>query len=411
MKIWFVLRWGYQALLAGLHKLYDMILTGTFYLTAETERFWISTNPETVSLNAYNVQAAPLDIRFWSGEGSNKTAMSAYLTLCVESAYSEAVAEHYRYDSPGQVSSYSYTIPSDKYPTANRISIYAYEDAARKKEIDSKQVNIIVANPTPFPRSESWSADLVYMNGEYLMHDDQEGEDEDVLYMWTSRVPGNTEISPKEWIEAHPESGLWTPYPYSTLLAARIILGKFGMIDSAVFQNGYMISQQGTDASGNITYDYRKFGTEEFTPNLMLDFKRGDCDLVGSIKRGMVIYDSETTPSLLITPKSNIYVIKNAKAQNYVVLYTSSGLRSYGLEFTIINGGSGECLISYITGSLFLFKGKSYGVIKLSKPGDIVDLVFSPVLHGILPEASVAFIIRNKSDFKAASDGVTLESI
>ena len=410
MKICFVLRWGYQALLAGLHKLYDMILTGTFYLIAETERLWIGVNPETVSLDANNVQAAPLQVRFWAGEGSNKVAMSAYLTFRVESVVGSSVTKLFEDKPVSKVSSYDYTIPSDQYATANRISIYAYEDAARTKEIDSKQVNIIASNPTPFPRPEPWSADLVYMNGEYLMHDDQEGEDEDVLYMWTSRVPGNTEISPKEWIEAHPESGLWTPYPYSTLLAARIILGKFGMIDSAVFQNGYMISQQGTDASGNITYDYRKFGTEEFTPNLMLDFKRGDCDLVGSIKRGMVIYDSETTPSLLITPKSNIYVIKNAKAQNYVVLYTSSGLRSYGLEFTIINGGSGECLISYITGSLFLFKGKSYGVIKLSKPGDIVDLVFSPVLHGILPEASVAFIIRNKSDFKVASDGVTLES-
>ena len=410
MKTWFVLRWGYQALLAGLHKLYDMILTGAFYLIAETERLWIGVNPETVSLDANNVQAAPLQVRFWAGEGSNKVAMSAYLTFRVESVVGSSVTKLFEDKPVSKVSSYNYTIPSDQYATANRISIYAYEDVARTKEIDSKQVNIIAANPTPFPRPEPWSADLVYMNGEYLMHDDQEGEDEDVLYMWTSRVPGNTEISPKEWIEAHPESGLWTPYPYSTLLAARIILGKFGMIDSAVFQNGYMISQQGTDASGNITYDYRKFGTEEFTPNLMLDFKRGDCDLVGSIKRGMVIYDSETTPSLLITPKSNIYVIKNAKAQNYVVLYTSSGLRSYGLEFTIINGGSGECLISYITGSLFLFKGKSYGVIKLSKPGDIVDLVFSPVLHGILPEASVAFIIRNKSDFKVASDGVTLES-
>ena len=92
-----------------------------------------------------------------------------------------------------------------------------------------------------------------------------------------------------------------------------------------------MISQQGTDASGNITYDYRKFGTEEFTPNLMLDFKRGDCDLVGSIKRGMVIYDSETTPIFSITPKSNIYVVNNAKAQNYIVLSFSPGLRSYGL--------------------------------------------------------------------------------
>ena len=406
MKTWLGLKWAYQALLVGLHKLYNMILTGTFYLTAETERLWINTNPETVSLDAYNVQAAPLDIRFWSGEGSNKTAMSAYLTLCVESAYSEAVAEHYRYDSPGQVSSYSYTIPSDKYPTANRISIYAYEDAARKKEIDSKQVNIIVANPTPFPRSESWSAKLVFKNGEYLMGDN---DDDDVLYMWTSRVPGNTTTDPKTWIQNNPNSGLWTPYPYSTLLAGRIILGKFGMIDSAVFQNGYMISQQGVDASGNPTEDYRKFGTNAFTPNLMLDFKRGNCDLVGSIRRGMVIYESNG--SFDITPKNNIYVIKNAQVQNQIVLVISSGAKSYGLEFSIINGGSGVCLISYLTGSPFLFKGKLYAIIKLSKPGDIAELIFSPVLHSVSPDMGVSFIIRNKSDFKAASDGVTLESI
>lgn len=252
-----------------------MILTGTFYLIAETERLWIGVNPETVSLDANNVQAAPLQVRFWAGEGSNKVAMSAYLTFRVESVVGSSVTKLFEDKPVSKVSSYDYTIPSDQYATANRISIYAYEDAARTKEIDSKQVNIIAANPTPFPRSEPWSADLVYMNGEYLMHDDQEGEDEDVLYMWTSRVPGNTEISPKEWIEAHPESGLWTPYPYSTLLAGRIILGKFGMIDSAVFQNGYMISQQGVDASGNPTDDYRKFGTEEFTPNLLLNFLTG----------------------------------------------------------------------------------------------------------------------------------------
>lgn len=406
-----MLKWAYQALLAELHKLYDMILTGTFYLVAEDERLWIGVNPETVSLDANNVQAAPLQVRFWAGEGSKKVAMSAYLTFRVESVVGSSVTKLFEDKPEAKVSSYDYTIPSDKYATANRISIYAYEDAGRTKEIDSKQVNIIAVNPTPFPRSEPWSADLVYKNGEYFMYDDQESEDEDVLYMWTSRVPGNTTTDPKTWIQNNPNSGLWTPYPYSTLLAGRIILGKFGMIDSAVFQNGYMISQQGTDASGNITYDYRKFGTEEFTPNLMLDFKRGDCDLVGSIKRGMVIYDSETTPIFSITPKSNIYVVTNAKAKNYVILSFSPGSRSYGLEFTIINGGSGECIISYITGSLFLFKGKSYGVIKLSKPGDIVDLVFSPVLHGLLPDASVAFIIRNKSDFKASSDGITLESI
>lgn len=268
MKIWFVLRWVYQALLAGLHKLYDMILTGTFYLVAESERLWIGVNPETVSLDANNVQAAPLQVRFWAGEGSNKVAMSAYLTFRVESVVGSSVTKLFEDKPVSKVSSYDYTIPSDQYATANRISIYAYEDAARTKEIDSKQVNIIAANPTPFPRSEDWNVDNVYKNGEYLKQDN-------VLYMWTSRVPGNTEISPKEWIEAHQESGLWTPYPYDKLIAAEIALLNFALIGSAVFQDEYMISQQGVDASGNPTNDFRKFGTEEFTPNLLLNFLIG----------------------------------------------------------------------------------------------------------------------------------------
>lgn len=268
MKTWFVLRWVYQALLAGLHKLYDMILTGTFYLVAETERLWIGVNPETVSLDANNVQAAPLQVRFWASEGSNKVAMSVYLTFRVESVVGSSVTKLFEDKPVSKVSSYDYTIPSDQYATANRISIYAYEDAARTKEIDSKQVNIVAANPTPFPRSEDWNVDNVYKNGEYLKQDN-------VLYMWTSRVPGNTEISPKEWIEAHQESGLWTPYPYDKLIAAEIALLNFALIGSAVFQDEYMISQQGVDASGNPTNDFRKFGTEEFTPNLLLDFATG----------------------------------------------------------------------------------------------------------------------------------------
>lgn len=268
MKTWFVLRWVYQALLAGLHKLYDMILTGTFYLVAESERLWIGVNPETVSLDANNVQAAPLQVRFWAGEGSNKVAMSAYLTFRVESVVGSSVTKLFEDKPVSKVSSYDYTIPSDQYATANRISIYAYEDAARTKEIDSKQVNIIAANPTPFPRSDDWNVENVYKNGEYLKEDN-------VLYMWTSRVSGNTEISPKEWIEAHQESGLWTPYPYDKLIAAEIALLNFALIGSAVFQDEYMISQQGVDASGNPTNDFRKFGTEEFTPNLLLNFLIG----------------------------------------------------------------------------------------------------------------------------------------
>lgn len=415
MKIWYVLKWAYQALLAELHKLYDMILTGTFYLVAEAERLWIGINPETVSLDANNVQAAPLQVRFWAGEGSNKVAMPAYLTFRVESVGS-SVTKLFEDKPEAKVSSYDYTIPSDQYATANRISIYAYEDAGRTKEIDSKQVNIVAANPTPFPRPEPWSADLVYMNGEYLMHDDQEGEDEDVLYMWTSRVPGNTTTDPKTWIQNNPNSGLWTPYPYSTLLAGRIILGKFGMIDSAVFQNGYMISQQGVDANGNTTFDYRKFGTDAFSPNLMLNFMNGDivggsCDLSGNIRRGIVAYESGSF--FQITAKSNNYVIKNSQAQNKVYLLFSTGAKSLGTELCIINGGSGVTTVSFfLENPFFLFKGKVYTYIKLNKPGDNIDLIYSPVLPSLSPgTGGAAFIIRNKSDFRAATDGVTLESI
>lgn len=303
MKIWYVLKWVYQALLAELHKLCDMILTGTFYLTAESERLWIGVNPETVSLDANNIQAAPLQVRFWAGEGSEKAAMSAYLTFSIESVVGSSVTKLFEDKPEAKVSSYDYTIPSDKYATANRISIYAYEDAARTKEIDSKQVNIIAANPTPFPRSGDWNVANVYKNGEYLKQDN-------VLYMWTSRVSGNTEISPKEWIEAHQESGLWTPYPYDKLIAAGIALFDFALIGSAVFQDEYMISQQGIDASGNPTNDFRKFGTEEFTPNLLLNFLIGKAIFNDAEIRGKFSTSLGGT-RIEIDPKSNSIKLYN----------------------------------------------------------------------------------------------------
>ena len=140
-----------------------MILTGTFYLVAESERLWIGVNPETVSLDANNIQAAPLQVRFWAGEGSEKAAMSAYLTFRIESVVGSSITKLFEDKPEAKVSSYDYTIPSDQYATANRISIYAYEDAGRTKEIDSKQVNIVAANPTPLPRSEDWNVANVHV--------------------------------------------------------------------------------------------------------------------------------------------------------------------------------------------------------------------------------------------------------
>lgn len=258
-----------------------MILTGTFYLLAQSERLWIEPNPDVVEVSAYNIQTIPFVVRIWSGEGSYKTELPAYLTLVVESVVGSSSTKLYEYKSTGKVSSYSYTLPSNNYATANRISVYAHEDLERTKEIDSRQVNIVAPNPTPFPRAEDWSSDLLYKNGEYLMQDD-------VMYMWTSRVSGNTPTDPKTWIQNNPASGLWTPYPYNKLLAAQILFAKFALIGSAVFMDEFMYSQQGVNASGNPTNDYRGLGTDAFTPNILLDFLNGKANFKDATIKGVI---------------------------------------------------------------------------------------------------------------------------
>lgn len=247
-----------------------MLISGTIYLQGVPERVWISTNPAVLSLSSDNVQKAPLEVRVYTGEGSEKAETLAFLTLKVESVVGNSATILYTYNSPSKISSYSYTIPADSFPTANRISIYAYEDEARTKEIDAKQINIVAENPNAFPRSEAWSSTLVFRNGEYIQQDD-------LLYMWRSRVAGNTPTAPKEWIQNNPNSRLWDVYPYNSLLATRIVLADFGLIDDAVFSNGCMFSQQGVDRNGLPTTDFRKFGTPDFIPNYLVDYKTGKC--------------------------------------------------------------------------------------------------------------------------------------
>ena len=51
-----------------------MVVTNTFYLTAESYRQWLEANPTAVSVDANQGPKSPLVIRSWSGEGSDKTA-------------------------------------------------------------------------------------------------------------------------------------------------------------------------------------------------------------------------------------------------------------------------------------------------------------------------------------------------
>lgn len=300
MKIWYVLKWVCQALLAELRKWKgeDMVVTNTFYLTAESYRQWLEANPTAVSVDANNVQKSPLVIRSWSGEGSDKTAYPVYLTLQVESVAGTSTEVLYTYKSTSKVSEYTYTLPSDKYATANRITVSAYDDAARTKAVGSVQLNILADNPVPYPRSEEWSASLTYKNGEYLNVGD-------VLYMWTSRVPGNTTTDPKTWVQNNPTSKLWTEYPYNTLMAGQILLFEFAKVGQAIFKDQYMLSQHGVDADGNESDDYRNFGKirydpstgvsqELFTPNLLFNFLTG----AGHLGRKNIEFGADGTVTL-----------------------------------------------------------------------------------------------------------------
>ena len=140
-----------------------------------------------------------------------------------------------------------------------------------------------------------------------------------------------------------------------------------------------------------------------------IDGETGEINIKGSLSRGLVVLES----GFQITPKSNIYVVNNDKALNLVYLFMSLGTSYWGTEFSIINGGSGISKIAYgLENPFFLFKGKMYTYVKLNKPGDNLELVYSPILTSVFPNTGGrAFIIRNKSDFKENADGITLDSI
>lgn len=80
----------------------------------------------------------------------------------------------------------------------------------------------------------------------------------------------------------------WIPLTNLKNAFVEILMANFAKLASAVFKDQYMFSQQGIDASGNATSDYSSFGTDAFSPNIMLDFLTGkskfnDTEVTGTI--------------------------------------------------------------------------------------------------------------------------------
>ena len=71
------------------------------------------------------------------------------------------------------------------------------------------------------------------------------------------------------------EDARWQVFDSFNAVFADIIMAEFGRLGGAVFVGDWMISREGTDASGAFSKNYEKFRTGEFTPNFAIDFKTG----------------------------------------------------------------------------------------------------------------------------------------
>lgn len=82
-------------------------------------------------------------------------------------------------------------------------------------------------------------------------------------------------VNPKTDYAANGSKATWVVMDKVQYAFIEVLMANFAKLASAVFYGQYMFSQQGVDANGNPTNNYRNFGTANFMPNLLLDFQTG----------------------------------------------------------------------------------------------------------------------------------------
>lgn len=108
-------------------------------------------------------------------------------------------------------------------------------------------------------------------------------------------VPSNINNPQKDYA-VNGTKATWIPFEDYKAIYVELLMANFAKLASAVFYDDYMFSQQGIDANGNPTLNYKGFGSNDFTPNILLDFKTGyakliNADIVG-ILRAKAVYTS-----------------------------------------------------------------------------------------------------------------------
>lgn len=107
-------------------------------------------------------------------------------------------------------------------------------------------------------------------------------------YYVLSKVGSFKGITPKTDYATNGSKATWVLMEKVQYAFFDVIMANFAKLASAVFHGHYMFSQQGVDAAGQPTSNYKGFGTDAFTPNLSLNFLTGEIRTSSGIFKGSV---------------------------------------------------------------------------------------------------------------------------
>lgn len=214
------------------------IISDFFYITGVDDRELITYNPDTISLDANNIQTTPVLFTIISGA-------EVYFSVRIETALGEDVTIWEEINVPTPYNSYSFVHPADKYGLSNQVTVIAYSDSERKNKLGQRTVSIIRAEAEPNPRPEKeWNASMIFNNGDMILLGD-------VIYMWSNPVPGNSKIPPKDDIQQNPLTTSWKAYPEMIVMGTRFLLAHKITADQIDVDSIFAGTIQANDATIN----------------------------------------------------------------------------------------------------------------------------------------------------------------
>ena len=85
--------------------------------------------------------------------------------------------------------------------------------------------------------------------------------------------------TPKRDYEVNKSDATWLPFEDYKAIWVEVLMADFGKLAGFVFHGNNMFSQQGVDANGTTTDEYKDFGTSDFTPNILINGLTGEVEL------------------------------------------------------------------------------------------------------------------------------------